>query len=160
MYYPREFKERVKKAYPELELLHQKLDKGDDFIFLYLKSINCMPSVVALSPGALSFYTVLEATSLYELKKRSVAEERAIFALHSSFSIDNDKEFDRRYTALSPFYPDIKQAKELLLAPLAFTAREIKQAKSLEKLHEEAVLRRERVEIIDACQNLYISQNS
>ena len=36
MFYPEEFKERVKKAYPELNLLHQKLEEGDDFVYLYL----------------------------------------------------------------------------------------------------------------------------
>lgn len=160
MFYPDDFKKRVKKAYPDLELLHKKLDEGDDFIFIYLRTGHCMPCAVELSPGALSVYTVLEFSSLDDVKKRSEDEKEAIFALDSEFETDTEKEFNRRYTAISRFYPDKKQAKEILLAPLAFSYLDIMNVKSFDELHEEAVLRRERMDIIDECQNLYNSQNS
>ena len=31
MFYPEEFKKRVKEVYPDCEELHRKLDFGDDF---------------------------------------------------------------------------------------------------------------------------------
>ena len=36
MFYPEEFKKRVKEVYPDCEELHRKLDFGDDFIGIYL----------------------------------------------------------------------------------------------------------------------------
>ena len=160
MFYPDEFKKRVKKAYPDLELLHEKLDKGDDFVYLYLQSITCLPCVLDLYPGALSLATVLEATSLEELKKRSMDERRAIEHYKVKYSTDRNVLFESRYEALKTFYPDKKVAKSLFTAPWAFPAVDILHSRSFIVLHEEALLRQTRINLVSECNDLYNSQNS
>lgn len=160
MFYPEEFKERVKKAYPELNLLHQKLEEGDDFVYLYLQSIKCLPCVLYLQPGALSIDTVLEGTSLEELKKRSIAEKTAIESLKIPISINIDIEFEKRYEALKSFYLDKKTAEILFRSSGAFSADYIMFSNSFNVLHEEAVLRKTRIELFNECLSLYVSQKS
>ena len=160
MFYPQDFKNRVKRAYPELELLHQRLDEGDDFAYRYLQSIKCLPCVLYLHPGALSVDTVLEGTSLEELKKRSIDEKTAIEKLQIPISTNIDIEFERRYEALKSFYPDKKAAKSLFMSSAAFSADYILHSKSFIVLHEEAVLRKTREDLFTECMELYSSQNS
>lgn len=160
MFYPQDFKNRVKKAYPELMLLHQKLDEGDAFVYRYLQSINCLPCVLYLHPGALSITTVLEGTSLEELKKRSMDERTAIEKLKIPISTNIDIEFERRYEALKSFYPDKKVAKNLFMSSGAFSADYILLSNSFIVLHEEAVLRKTRVELFTECAELYNLQSS
>lgn len=61
MFYPEDFKARVKKAYPTYGLLHQKMENGEDFpVVLRLQEI-----VVSQK---FSIKKILEATSLEELQ--------------------------------------------------------------------------------------------
>lgn len=64
MIYPEDFITKVKKAYPNWEELHRKLDSGDVFVGRYLDDS---------SPTALSLDTVLTATSLEELQEKARA---------------------------------------------------------------------------------------
>lgn len=159
MFYPQDFKNRIKKAYPELKLLHQKLDEGDSLVYRYLQSINCLPCVLHLHPGALSVATVLEGTSLEELKKRSIDERTAIEKLKIPISMNTDIEFERRYEALKSFYPDKKAAKNLFMSSAAFSADYILLSNSFIVLHEEAVLRKTRIDLFTECMELYNSQS-
>lgn len=69
MIYSEEFKTKVKKAYPNCEELHRKLDSGDAFVGRYLDDS---------SPTALSLDTVLTETSLEELQQKArAAQEKA-----------------------------------------------------------------------------------
>ena len=68
MFYPEDFKTRVKKAYPNCEELHLGLDSGDVFIGRYLDDS---------SPTSLSLDTILNATSLEELQEKArLAQEK------------------------------------------------------------------------------------
>lgn len=68
MFYPEDFKNRVKKAYPNWDELHRRLDEGDDFVGHYLDD--------STSTG-ISFETILSATSLEELKNEArVGQEK------------------------------------------------------------------------------------
>lgn len=58
MFYPEEFKARVKKAYPKWKDLHQRLDNGDTYVGNYLKD----------STKVVSLDTILNATSLKKLQ--------------------------------------------------------------------------------------------
>ena len=160
MFYPREFKQRAKKAFPNLEELHKRIEKGDDFVHLYLRSVNCLSSVVDLEPGSLSIYTVLEASSLAKLKEQSKIEKNLILNTAKSSSTDSKEEAERRSTILFAFYPDKSEAVKCFLAPNAFSAREILNASSLKALKREAELRLARLKLYEECHNLYIEQNS
>lgn len=59
MFYPRDFKERVKKKFPYWEELHQLLDSGDVAVGKHLKD-NCKTGI--------SMDMILSATSLERLK--------------------------------------------------------------------------------------------
>ena len=62
MFYPEEFKVRVKKAYPDFESLHQALDRGDEIVGRYLSDNRS---------SGLDFDTILNATSLEELQEKA-----------------------------------------------------------------------------------------
>lgn len=65
MFYPTEFKEKVKKAFPNWDELHRSLDEGDVFVGRYLDD-NCTTS--------LSINTIMAATSLKELQDKARTE--------------------------------------------------------------------------------------
>ena len=68
MFYPEDFKKRVKETFPEIEKLHRNLDKGSLEVGLYLRS-----RTVSISND-----TILAATSLEELQKMAkVAKTRS-----------------------------------------------------------------------------------
>lgn len=68
MFYPKDFKARVKKAYPNWEELHQRLESGDVFVGRYLDDS---------SSTSLSLDTILNATSLEELQEKArLAQEK------------------------------------------------------------------------------------
>lgn len=68
MFYPEDFKNRVKKAYPNWDELHRRLDEGDVFVGRYLDDS---------SSTEISFETILSATSLEELKNEArVGQEK------------------------------------------------------------------------------------
>lgn len=68
MFYPEDFKNRVKKAYPDFDELHRRLDNGDVFVGLFLKDDPYPP---------ISFDAILAATSLEELQEKAkIALER------------------------------------------------------------------------------------
>ena len=160
MFYPEEFKKRVKKAYPYLETLHEKLDRGDDFIYLVLQSVTCFPCVLELYPGALSIQTVLNASSLEELKQQSMAEKRKIELSAILSSVVKETEFKNRYNVLKEFYPDEKLARKLFFCPYAFSVVEIMNSQDLMVLREEATLRKEQISLFKEAIELYNSQNS
>jgi len=66
MFYPEDFKNRVKKAFPTWESMHQKLDSGDVSVGRYLGDN---------ADGVISTKTVLAATSLEELQDKARAME-------------------------------------------------------------------------------------
>ncbi len=66
MFYPDDFKERVKKAYPYLRDLHHALDNGDPIVGVYLS--ECRPAPITLE-------TILLATSLEELQEKARIEK-------------------------------------------------------------------------------------
>ena len=63
MYYPESFKKRVKETYPEYYELHRKLDDGEEGVGKYLYDGSY--------PASISIDTVLNATSLEELKEKA-----------------------------------------------------------------------------------------
>ncbi|MBD8922208.1 hypothetical protein EGR52_02140 [bacterium] len=68
MFYPEDFKNRVKKAYPNYDELHRRLDEGDVFVGRYLDDS---------SSTRISFETILSATSLEKLKNEArVGQEK------------------------------------------------------------------------------------
>ncbi len=68
MFYPEDFKTRVKKAYPNWEDLHRRLDSGDVFVGRYLDDN---------STTSLSLDTILNATSLEKLQEKArTAQEK------------------------------------------------------------------------------------
>lgn len=68
MFYPEDFKNRVKKAYPNWDELHRRLDEGDVFVGCYLDD-SCSTGI--------SFETILSATSLEELNNKArVGQEK------------------------------------------------------------------------------------
>lgn len=69
MFYPEDFKTRVKNAYPNWEELHRRLDSGDYFVGCYLDDS---------SSSAISLATVLAATSLEELQNKAKAEQEKV----------------------------------------------------------------------------------
>ena len=70
MFYSKDFKTRVKKAYPNFKELHRSLECGNDYtVGLYL-SEN--------SSSSISITTVLEATSLKELQNKAKAEKEKV----------------------------------------------------------------------------------
>lgn len=160
MFFSEDFKVRVKAAYPDLEILHYKLDNNEDSTLSVLQGVNCLPSVLDLYPGALSIHTVIEAKSLDQLKTRSKKEKELIELSGITFSADRNKEFERRIRLLHQFYSDKEKARKALFAPAAFTASVIMNATSLKALHKEALLRRSRIELLNECIALYSAQNS
>ena len=66
MFYPEDFKARVRKAYPDWQLIQEKLDNGSTFVGRLLDDNR--------STG-LSFETILSATSLEELQDKARAEK-------------------------------------------------------------------------------------
>lgn len=160
MFYPKEFKKRVKKAYPDLEALHERLDSGDGFVYIILQSVTCFPCVLELYPGALSVQTVLDASSLKELKQQSMAERRKIENAKIIFYTDKEKEFKNRYNVLKDLYPDEKLAKELFFCPYAFSSLDIMEARNLIVLREEAALRKEQISLFKEAVELYNSQKN
>lgn len=66
MFYPEDFKNRVKKAFPTWERMHQKLDSGDAIVGRYL--CNNADDVISTK-------TILAATSLEELQDKARAME-------------------------------------------------------------------------------------
>lgn len=65
MFYPEDFKSRVKKAYPNFEKLHRSLDNGDEIVGRLLDD-GSYPSTISLD-------TILAATSLEELQEKAKA---------------------------------------------------------------------------------------
>lgn len=61
MFYPTDFKNRVKKTYPNWDELHRGLDNGDVFVGRYLNDSSY--------PASISLNTILAATSLEELQE-------------------------------------------------------------------------------------------
>lgn len=73
MFYPEEFKARCKKAYPDNEVLHEKLEEGSEWVGRYLDDG---------ADGKLPVDTILEATSLEELQALAQVEKekRSLYA--------------------------------------------------------------------------------
>lgn len=73
MRYPEEFKERVKKAYPEAKKLHKALDNQDDDAVSYILTWNCNPVVNA--------ERILECKSLDEVRELAgkALERRSVY---------------------------------------------------------------------------------
>lgn len=69
MFYPEDFKTRVKNAYPNWEGLHRRLDSGDCFVGRFLDDS---------SSTTISLDTVLAATSLEELQNKAKAEQEKV----------------------------------------------------------------------------------
>ncbi len=69
MFYPEDFKNRVKEVYPNWEELHRGLDIGESLVGerLYNSALQASNSI--------SINTVLAATSLEELKKEAEAAD-------------------------------------------------------------------------------------
>ena len=61
MFYPEDFKARVKKAYPTYDLIHQKIENGEDFPV----GIRLQEIVVSQN---FSIKKILEAVSLEDLQ--------------------------------------------------------------------------------------------
>ena len=61
MFYPKKFKERVKKVYPNWEELHRALDRGDPLVGDYLYSHFCF---------GIPCNVILAATSLEALQSK------------------------------------------------------------------------------------------
>ena len=72
MFYPQEFKDRVKKAYPDRKDLHQLLDDGD-------RSVGCFLDHKAVIE--IHLRDILAATSLEELQEeaRTIQKSRELF---------------------------------------------------------------------------------
>lgn len=71
MFYPEDFKQRVKKAYPNWEKLHEELDCGE------VSSVGLRLHDSIATP----YFTldkILEATSLEELKEEAKREQEKI----------------------------------------------------------------------------------
>ena len=70
MFYPEDFKKRVKETFPKFEKLHRVLDNGSLDVGLYLRNL--------MQSASISNDTILAATSLEELQKMAkVAETRS-----------------------------------------------------------------------------------
>lgn len=72
MAYTREFIERVKRAYPTSERMHELAESGDEFLGRYLCDS---------APQGIDYREVLGATSLEELKEKAllVKEKNALY---------------------------------------------------------------------------------
>ncbi len=70
MFYPKDFKNRVKKAFPTWDELHRKLDSGDELVGFYLE--DNLPNVFSLLD------TILTATSLEELQEKTKAIQEEV----------------------------------------------------------------------------------
>ena len=66
MFYPKKFKERVKKVYPNWEELHRALDRGDPLVGDYLYSHFCF---------GIPCNVILAATSLEALQSKVREQE-------------------------------------------------------------------------------------
>lgn len=73
MIYPEEFKERVKKAYPEAQKLHEALENQEDDVVSVALTCNALPVVKA--------ERILECKSLDEVRKLAweALERQAIY---------------------------------------------------------------------------------
>ncbi len=69
MFYPENFKKRVKEVYPDWEELHQALERGDRSVGSCLDSSELT---------GISLNAILEATSLEELQKQARAQQEQI----------------------------------------------------------------------------------
>ena len=82
MFYPEDFKNRVKKAFPTWDELHRRLDSGDVFVGRYLDDN---------SPTALSLNTILTATSLEELQENAKAAQEKVELYHDWCNLYNEQ---------------------------------------------------------------------
>lgn len=82
MFYPEEFKNRVKKTYPNWDELHRRMDSGDVFVGRYLDNN---------SPSALSLDTILTATSLEELQKKAKIAQEKVALYHDLCTLYNEQ---------------------------------------------------------------------
>lgn len=67
IFYPEDFKKRVKETYPDFEELHRDLDNGSIHVCGYLRAL--------MQPTSFSIDTILAATSLEELQKMAKEAE-------------------------------------------------------------------------------------
>ena len=71
MFYPEDFKKRVKEAYPNFEQLHCDLDNGEDeAVGKFLDKRSDLLSI--------SIYIILDATSLEELQKMARENQKKL----------------------------------------------------------------------------------
>lgn len=69
MFYPEDFKNRVKKVHPNFDELHRRLDSGDVSVGIFLKDTFYSPKI--------SIDTILAANSLEELQEKArIVQER------------------------------------------------------------------------------------
>lgn len=82
MFYPEDFKNRVKKAFPTWYELHRRLDSEDVLVGRYLDDN---------SPTAFPFSTILTATSLEELQEKAKAAQEKVELYHEWFNLYNEQ---------------------------------------------------------------------
>ena len=82
MFYPEDFKNRVKKVYPHWDELHRRLDSGDVFVGRYLYDN---------SPTGLSLNTILTATSLEELQEQAKIAQEKVALYHDWCTLYNEQ---------------------------------------------------------------------
>ncbi len=80
MFYPEDFKNRVKKVYPNWDELHRLLDSGDVVVGVYLDNT---------SPTALSLNTILTATSLKKLQEQAKIAQEKVALYHDWCTLYN-----------------------------------------------------------------------
>ena len=92
MFYPEDFKNRVKKAFPTWEKMHQKLDEGDPAVGLYLADAPS-ENMKFNSYGAIPVEEILKATSLEELqnKARAIVERGKLYSEWRKLSEEQEK---------------------------------------------------------------------